>query len=53
MKIWAKKVYEYMSSQDGYDFKLLGLEKANTVKLGNVYLASFELSQWSKPNLEL
>ena len=39
MKLWAKKLYEHMSSQDENDFISLGLEKVNPVKLGNVYLA--------------
>ena len=49
MKIWVKKVHEYMSSQDDYQFKLLGLEKVNPIKSGNVYTASLELSRESKP----
>ena len=48
MKLWAKKVYEYMSSQDDYDFSLLGPEKVNSIKLGNVYMLSIELSRESK-----
>ena len=49
MKLWAKKVYEHISSQDEYDFKLLGLEKVSSVKSENVYLASLKLSWESKP----
>ena len=37
-----------MSSQDDYEFKLLGSEKVNPVKLKKVNLASLELSQESK-----
>ena len=37
-----------MSSQDDYDFQLLGQEQVNSVKSGNIYLASLELSQESK-----
>ena len=48
IKIGVKKVYEYMSSQDDYNFKLLGPKKVNPVKLGNMYLASLELSWESK-----
>ena len=44
MKLWVKEIYGHMSSQDDYDFKLLGLEKVNPIKLGNVYLTSLELS---------
>ena len=40
MNTWAHK--------DDYDFNLLGSEKVNLVKLGNVYLASLKLSQESK-----
>ena len=49
MSIWNEKVYEYMSSQNDYEFKLLGLEKVNLVKSGRVNLASLKLSQESKP----
>ena len=37
IKLWAKKVYEHMSFQDDYDFKLLGLEKVNLIRSGNIY----------------
>ena len=48
MKIWVKKVYEFMNSWDDYKFKLLRLEKVNLVKSENIYLASLELSRESK-----
>ena len=39
MSIWKKKVYEHMSSQNNYEFNLLGLEKINLFKSKKVYLA--------------
>ena len=40
----TKKVYEYLSSQDEYDFKLLRPKKVNLVNSRKVNLASLELS---------
>ena len=48
IKIGVKKVYEYMSSQDDYEFKLHESKKVNPVKLESVYLASLKLSRESK-----